>query len=378
MENNELKKEKTQNENLSKKLKARKQLKDLTSEYEYDHKKYTFREFIETKRKSDNKLDEIIKEAELDEKSAASLNDLLNKKEQENDSKDKKEIKKEETNEKNNKQETETKKEDNINKKSDNNDNTKEEKPKMENNKSEANKEIKQEEKNKDTKENPKEISKEEKPETNKENKDTNKTQAPGEEKKESENKPIDPDAPITKFAGEDQKPLKGLVICITGVPIIPKKHFRTLCKRMGAEIIVSVCKKTQILIYGYRIEDGRKYFNGRQYKAAEKAKIQLYSDKDFEKYIQDKLGDKTWTLRDQLPIIKFKGKYNLKQIERLRKRIAKRYEVLDEERFTGVIKKKEKKKKKKPNKKTNKAESESSSDDSDDSDSDSGSGSSK
>ena len=81
--------------------------------------------------------------------------------------------------------------------------------------------------------------------------------------------------------------------------------------------------------------------------------------------------------MRDQLPIIKFKGKYNLKQIERLRKRIAKRYEVLDEERFTGVIKKKEKKKKKKP-KKANKAESESSSDDSDDSDSDSGSGSSK
>jgi len=334
-ENNELKKEKTENENLSKKLEARKELKDLSSKYEYDHKKYSFLEFIETKRKSDNKLDQIIKEAELDEKSAASLKDLFNKKEPENESKDKKEIKKEE----------------NSDKKPDNNDNPKEENPKTEDKKTEVNKEIKKEENNKETKENPKENPKDEKSETNKENKDNNNSQAPVEEKKDSENKPIDPDAPITKFAGEDQKPLKGLVICITGVPIIPKKHFRTLCKRMGAEITVSVCKKTQILIYGYRIEDGRKYFNGRQYKAAEKAKIQLYSDKDFEKYIQDKLGDKTWTLRDQLPIIKFKGKYNLKQIERLRKRIAKRYEVLDEERFTGVIKKKEKKKKEKTKK---------------------------
>ena len=374
MENNELKKEKTENENLSKKLEARKELKDLSSKYEYDHKKYSFLEFIETKRKSDNKLDEIIKEAELDEKSASSLKDLFNKKEPENESKDKKEIKKEEQKEKNINSGTEIKKEENSDKKPDNNDNPKEENPKTEDKKTEVNKEIKKEENNKETKENPKENPKDEKSETNKENKDNNNSQAPVEEKKDSENKPIDPDAPITKFAGEDQKPLKGLVICITGVPIIPKKHFRTLCKRMGAEITVSVCKKTQILIYGYRIEDGRKYFNGRQYKAAEKAKIQLYSDKDFEKYIQDKLGDKTWTLRDQLPIIKFKGKYNLKQIERLRKRIAKRYEVLDEERFTGVIKKKEKKKKKKP-KKANKAESESSSDDSD---SDSGSGSSK
>jgi len=255
-------------------------------------------------------------------------------------------------------------------------DNKNEEKSKTENNKTEVTKEIKPEEKPKDNNENKKEDNSKE----NKENKDNNNTTSKepekSPEKKDTENKPIDPDAPITKFAGEDQKPLKGLVICITGVPIIPKKHFRTLCRRMGAEITVSVCKKTQILIYGYRIEDGRKYFNGRQYKAAEKAKIQLYSDKDFEKYIQDKLGDKTWTLRDQLPIIKFKGKYNLKQVERLRKRNAKRFAVLDEERFTGVIKKQPKKKGKKKPKKTNKAESESSSDDSDDSDSDSGSGS--
>ena len=191
-------------------------------------------------------------------------------------------------------------------------------------------------------------------------------------EKKEEE-KPIDPNAPITKFAGEDKKPLKGLVICITGVPIIPKKHFRTLCVRMGAEVTLTVCKKTQILIYGYRIEDGRKYYDGRQYKAAERAKIQLYSDKDFEKYIQEKLGDKTWTLRDQLPIIKYKGKYNLKEVEKLRRRIKKRYEVLDEERFTGNIKKQVKKRGRKKQKKAKgESESESSSDD----DSDSGSGS--
>ena len=164
------------------------------------------------------------------------------------------------------------------------------------------------------------------------------------------------------------------MVICITGVPIIPKKHLRTLCKRMGAEITLTICKKTQILIYGYRIEDGRKYYDGRLYKAAEKAKIQLYSDKDFEKFIQEKLGDKTWTLRDQLPIIKFKGKYNLKQIERIRKRNMKRFAVLDEERFTGIIKKQKKKGKKKQPKKQAKKESESSSDDSDDSDSGSGS----
>ena len=142
----------------------------------------------------------------------------------------------------------------------------------------------------------------------------------------------------------------------------------------MGAEITLTICKKTQILIYGYRIEDGRKYYDGRLYKAAEKAKIQLYSDKDFEKFIQEKLGDKTWTLRDQLPIIKFKGKYNLKQIERIRKRNMKRFAVLDEERFTGIIKKQKKKGKKKQPKKQAKKESESSSDDSDDSDSGSGS----
>ena len=135
-----------------------------------------------------------------------------------------------------------------------------------------------------------------------------------------------------------------------------------------------------QILIYGYRIEDGRKYYDGRQYKAAERAKIQLYSDKDFEKYIQEKLGDKTWTLRDQLPIIKFKGKYNLKEVEKLRRRIKKRYEVLDEERFTGNIKKQFKKRgrkkiKKKKGESESESESESSSDD-DSGDDDSKSGS--
>ena len=77
--------------------------------------------------------------------------------------------------------------------------------------------------------------------------------------------------------------------------------------------------------------------------------------------------------MRDQLPIIKYKGKYNLKEVEKLRRRIKKRYEVLDEERFTGNIKKQVKKRGRKKQKKAKgESESESSSDD----DSDSGSGS--
>ena len=69
------------------KLEARKKLKEIALNSEFDKKKYTFAEYLGIKRKNDKELDKTMLEANLDTESAASLTKFLSTKESDSPSK---------------------------------------------------------------------------------------------------------------------------------------------------------------------------------------------------------------------------------------------------------------------------------------------------
>ena len=261
---------------------ARKQLKDIINTTIYDKKKCSLREYLTIKRSTDTNLDQLITDAKLEEKSASSILQLMDAKDFE-----------EENTEDINKLD-EFKLEDNTistkNKTSSEGDNS----------------DKKEDKKEEDIKEpEPEDIIKEPKDD------DFNNTNGINVEDDEiigESNEPLN----------EALGPLDGKQIVITGETLIPKEYFRVLLARLGARVTYSVSSKTTLLIYGSRLEDGRRYWEGIKYKAAKEREIPTYSDKEFEEYMQDLLKDKKWNLRDQVEIMEGRDKIVVKKIKNI------------------------------------------------------------
>ena len=76
---------------------------------------------------------------------------------------------------------------------------------------------------------------------------------------------------------------------------MISKDDFKEILMNLGAKVTSAVSSKTDMLIHGEYLEDGRKFTEGKKYKMAKKNKIDIYSDKEFEKYMQLKI--KKWNM---------------------------------------------------------------------------------
>lgn len=99
-------------------------------------------------------------------------------------------------------------------------------------------------------------------------------------------------------------KPLNGKIIVLSGDMIIPKEYLKVILINLGAKVTTAVSNKTDILIHGETLEDGRKYSLGKKYKTAKAKKIKIYMDKDFENYMETLLNKK-WKMREEAKKIK-------------------------------------------------------------------------
>lgn len=186
---------------------ARRYLKSMVEKYDFDNNPLTFSEYLESKRKDSEKINQIVIEAKLDSDSVMSLTNFL----EDNDFSD-------------------------------------------------------------DTKDLLDEDYTLEKKETNKK---------------------------ATKKVAIDG-PLSGKIIVLSGSLLIDKDDLKAILTRLGAKVTSSVSGKTNILIHGDYLEDGRRYTKGKKYKTAKELNTEIYSDKEFEAYMEQLLN-KEWKMKEEL-----------------------------------------------------------------------------
>jgi NAD-dependent DNA ligase len=93
--------------------------------------------------------------------------------------------------------------------------------------------------------------------------------------------------------------PLNGKTIVLTGEMMIDRDDLKVILMNLGARVTSAVSSKTSMLIHGEYLEDGRKYTDGKKYQMAKKNKIEIYSDKEFEKYMQ-KILKRKWNMKNE------------------------------------------------------------------------------
>lgn len=98
--------------------------------------------------------------------------------------------------------------------------------------------------------------------------------------------------------------PLNGKTIVLTGEMSIARDDLKAVLMNLGARVTSSVSSRTNMLIHGEYLEDGRKFTEGKKYKMAKQNKIQIFSDKEFEKYMQ-KLLKRKWNIQNETEKIK-------------------------------------------------------------------------
>ena len=86
---------------------------------------------------------------------------------------------------------------------------------------------------------------------------------------------------------------------------MIPKQSFGVILTRLGARVSFCVNDKSRLLIHGKNSKDGRKYFEEDEYKTAVEKNIPIYSDKEFEEYMQELINDRSWNLKDQIQVMR-------------------------------------------------------------------------
>jgi len=97
-----------------------------------------------------------------------------------------------------------------------------------------------------------------------------------------------------------DGKLLSGKVVSFTGAMIISKEGLKRILVNLGAKITSTVTSNTNILIHGEYLEDGRSYATGKKYKLAKSKKIDIYSDREFEQYMEG-LTNTKWRMKDEV-----------------------------------------------------------------------------
>ena len=95
-------------------------------------------------------------------------------------------------------------------------------------------------------------------------------------------------------------KLLDGKYVTFTGAMIVSKEGLKQILVNLGAKITSTVSSNTNILIHGDYLEDGRSYDKGKKYRLAKNKKIDIYSDREFEQYMEELTGEK-WRMKDEV-----------------------------------------------------------------------------
>ncbi len=126
------------------------------------------------------------------------------------------------------------------------------------------------------------------------------------EEKEENDEKKDNEDNEPKKDEKNDNgTPLQGKIIVLSGSLIIPKEYLKVILLKLGAKVTTRISNRTDILIHGEELDDGRNIVKGKKFRTAKaKKKIEIFLDRDFEKYME-KLLNRKWSMRDEAEKIK-------------------------------------------------------------------------
>ena len=104
---------------------------------------------------------------------------------------------------------------------------------------------------------------------------------------------------------------LSGLTIVITGLMEIDRPELTKIIKNLGARVTGSVSGRTDILLHGEVLEDGRKFTEGNKYKTAVKKGTKIMDAEEFQRFVREKSGDKEWSFERKVGEIVwgFRGK---------------------------------------------------------------------
>jgi len=96
-----------------------------------------------------------------------------------------------------------------------------------------------------------------------------------------------------------------GLTMVVTGVfETISREDLVSFIKDKGGKSPSAVSGKTNYLIAGSKLEDGREVNESKKYKDAEKKGIKIYTEMDFEEFVQRKTGMKNFILGRRTEIL--------------------------------------------------------------------------
>jgi len=90
---------------------------------------------------------------------------------------------------------------------------------------------------------------------------------------------------------------LSGKTIVVTGVLPIDRKNLDDILKSLGAKVTGSVSKKTDYLVYGESLEDGRSVIEGNKYKKAQTLGTKLLNFNELEDLLKEKLQNNEFNL---------------------------------------------------------------------------------
>ena len=139
------------------------------------------------------------------------------------------------------------------------------------------------------------------KPEKKEEKKKSNKgDKEEGKNKNKNKNKKKEESSKKSK-PKDNGKLLDGKIVTFTGSMMISKQGLKQILINLGAKVTSNLSNTTNMLIHGDYLEDGRSFDEGKKYKqAAKNKKIDIYSDREFEQYMEELTGEK-WRMKDEL-----------------------------------------------------------------------------
>lgn len=95
-----------------------------------------------------------------------------------------------------------------------------------------------------------------------------------------------------------EEDPLEGLTFVISGeFEGVSRSRLEELVREKGGRLTQAVSGKTNYLIVGYKLEDGREVTQGSKYASAKKHGTTILTESQFEEFMKKKLNDPDYTL---------------------------------------------------------------------------------
>lgn len=99
-----------------------------------------------------------------------------------------------------------------------------------------------------------------------------------------------------------DTEKLKGLSFCTSGVfHLVDRKYIESVIQEHQGKVHLTIHTKTNYLITGSVLEDGRKIQDGKKYRKARQLGTTILSERDFEQFLKKRLQDDAFTLGNRV-----------------------------------------------------------------------------